>query len=69
MNASGPSGPLVFKINVFAKKSGIPSVSNSLDSGQAGQNVGPDLGSNCLQRLSADDFRIVKSIIFQVCEN
>ena len=29
-------------------------VSNSLDPDQARQNVGPDLGSNCLQRLSAD---------------
>ena len=30
-------------------------VSNSLDPDQAQQNVGPDLGPNCLQRLSADD--------------
>ena len=30
-------------------------VSNSLDPDQARQNVGPDLGLNCLQRLSADD--------------
>ena len=30
-------------------------VSNSLDPDQARQNVGPDLGANCLQRLSADD--------------
>ena len=30
-------------------------VSNSLDPDQALQNVGPDLGPNCLQRLSADD--------------
>ena len=30
-------------------------VSNSLDPDQARQNVGPDLGPNCLQRLSADD--------------
>ena len=29
-------------------------VSNSLDPDQARQNVGPDLGPNCLQRLSAD---------------
>ena len=29
-------------------------VSNSLDPDQARQNVGPDLGSNCLQRLAAD---------------
>ena len=30
-------------------------VSNSLDPDQARQYVGPDLGPNCLQRLSADD--------------
>ena len=35
--------------------SGITSVSNSLNPDQARQNVGPDLGPNCLQRLSADD--------------
>ena len=27
---------------------------NSLDPDQARQNVGPDLGPNCLQKLSAD---------------
>ena len=30
-------------------------VSNSLDPDMHRQNVGPDLGPNCLQRLSADD--------------
>ena len=30
-------------------------MSNSLDPDQARQFVGPDLGSNCLQKLSADD--------------
>ena len=30
-------------------------VSNSLDPDQAQQNVGPDLGPNCLQRSSTDD--------------
>ena len=30
-------------------------VSNSLDPDQAQHFVGPDLGPNCLQRLSADD--------------
>ena len=29
-------------------------MSNSLGSDQARQNVGPDLGPNCLQKLSAD---------------
>ena len=32
-------------------------VSNSLDSDQARRFVGPDLGPNCLQILSADDTR------------
>ena len=46
-----------FQNQLFRKiLSGIPSgVSNSLDPDQARQNVGPDLGPNCLQRLSADD--------------
>ena len=30
-------------------------MSSSLDPDQARQDVGPDLGPNCLQRLSADD--------------
>ena len=30
-------------------------MSNSLDPDQARQFVGPDLGPNCLNRLSADD--------------
>ena len=30
-------------------------VSNSLDKDQDQQNVGPDLGLNCLKGLSADD--------------
>ena len=30
-------------------------VSNSMDPDQAQRFVGPDLGPNCLQRLSADD--------------
>ena len=33
----------------------MPPVSNSLDSDQARQNVGPGLGPNYLQWLSADD--------------
>ena len=30
-------------------------MSNCLDPDQDQRNVGPDLGTNCLQRLSADD--------------
>ena len=30
-------------------------MSNSLDPHRPGQNAGPDLGPNCIQRLSADD--------------
>ena len=45
-----------FKLN-FSKNSfrNAIRVSNSLDPDQARQNVGPDLGPNCLQKLSADD--------------
>ena len=42
----------------FLKKKSFKStirVSNSLDPDLDRQNVGPDLGSKCLQRLSADD--------------
>ena len=39
------------KINFFSKIR----VSNSLDLDQDQHSVGPDLDSNCLQRLSADD--------------
>ena len=31
--------------------------SNSLDPDQARHNVGPDMGPNCLQKLSADNTR------------
>ena len=41
----------------FKILSGIPSVSNSLDPDQARHFVVPDLGQNCLQRLSADNTR------------
>ena len=44
-----------FKINFRKILSGIPSVSNNLDPDHARHFVGPDLGPNCLQRLSADD--------------
>ena len=33
-------------------------VSNSLDPVQAGRFVGPDLGPNCLQRVSADEKKV-----------
>ena len=45
-----------FPNHLFRKKnSGIPSVSNSLDPDQSQHFVWPDLGTNCLQRISADD--------------
>ena len=45
-----------FQNQLFRKiLSGIPSVSNSLDPDQARQFVGPELGPNCLQKLSAED--------------
>ena len=37
-------------------------MSNSLDPDQARHFVGPDLGPNCLQRLSADDKKDVLSL-------
>ena len=40
------------KKNSFKNTNRVP---NSLAPDQARQNVGPDLGPNCLQRLSADD--------------
>ena len=38
-------------------------MSNSLDPDHDRLNVGPDLGPNCLQRLSADDMKIKESEI------
>ena len=37
-------------------------MSNSLDPDQARQFVGPDLGPNCLPRLSADDTLVDKEL-------
>ena len=46
-----------FQNHFFQKNSfrNIIRVSNSLDPGQARHFVGPNLGPNCLQRLSAND--------------
>ena len=38
-------------------------LSNTLDSDQARHFVGLDLGSNCLQRLSADDTKSLRVIL------
>ena len=48
---------LIFSESAFLKNSfkNTIRVSNSLDLDQARHFVGPDLGPNCLQRLSADD--------------
>ena len=42
-------------------------VSNGLDPDQDRHNVGPDLGPNCLQKLSADDIsrQRVNTVFFQ----
>ena len=50
-----------FSKSTFSKNSFTNTirVSNSLDPDLARHFVGPDLGPNCLQRLSADDFDIV----------
>ena len=47
----------VFLLMFFSKSTilKIPSVSNNLDPDQARQFVKPNLGPNCLQKLSADD--------------
>ena len=45
----------VFKINFFKKIFQYDYQSNSLDPDQDRHLVGPDLGPNCLQRLTADD--------------
>ena len=57
MSELWPVGLLFFFLKTFSKKNllGIPSVSNSFDPDQAQCFVGPDLGPNCFQRLSADD--------------
>ena len=47
---------LIFKMNFFKKSiRNTVRVSNSLDLDQDRHFVGPDLGPNCLQKLSADD--------------
>ena len=50
------SGFVFFQINFFKKSiRNTIRVSNSFDPDQAGHFVGPDLDTNCLQMLSADD--------------
>ena len=45
-----------FKINFFQKiLSGTLSECQTVDPDQDQNSVGPDLGPNCLQKLSADD--------------
>ena len=53
------SADFFFKINFFEKilSGNTIRVSNSLHPDQARPSVGPDLGPNCLQRLSADNTR------------
>ena len=49
------SADFFFQNHLFQKiLSGIQYLSNSLDPVQAQHFVGPELGPNCLQRLSAD---------------
>ena len=42
--------------------------SNSLDPGHAQHFVGPDLGPNCLQRLSSDDTQVGKELMHVLTE-
>ena len=48
------SADFVSKSTFLKTLSVIPSVSNTLDPDQAGHFVRPDLGPNCVQRLSTD---------------
>ena len=58
---------LIFSKSLFLKNSfrNTTRVSDSLDPDQARHFGGPDLGPNCLQKLSADDTRRqrVKSMV------
>ena len=45
----------IFKVNIFKKFIKIISVSNRLDPDQDQHIVSPELASNYLERLSADD--------------
>ena len=66
--------PSVFFLSklAFSKTSyrNITRVSNNVDPDQAQQYIGPDLGPNCLQRLSADDIygqgKINEAFLLQV---
>ena len=59
---------IFFKINILKNSFGTTiTVSNSLDPDQARRIVGPDLGPNCLQRLSADDTNRVKTSEHRWC--
>ena len=49
------SAAFFFKINLKKKFRNTIRVLNNLDPDQARHFVVPDLGPNCLQRLSADD--------------
>ena len=51
------SADFFFKINFFKKSffGNTIRVSNYLDPDQDRRSVGPDLGTNCLQKLSTDD--------------
>ena len=57
-----------FKNGLFSKNSfkNTIRVSNCLDPDQDRQNVGPDLGPDCLQRLSAIDFFFVAASMERV---
>ena len=52
LSSAGIFSKLTFLKNSFRNTIGV---SNGLDPDQDGHVVGPDLGPNCLQRLSADD--------------
>ena len=60
---------LKFSKQTFSKNSfgNTIRVSNSLNKDQARRYVRPDLGSNCLQRLSANDTRVIVLQTLFIC--
>ena len=59
-----------FQNQLFLKKSirNIIRLSNNLDPEKARHFVGPDLGSNCLQKLSAEVPFVIKIFVLSIFE-
>ena len=63
---AGTRGPSVSSQALYHWATALPP--NSLDPDQDRQNVMPDLGPNCLQKLSADDKRQEFTVILILSE-